>query len=159
MKPIYLALLILLFMQWPCFSKVLENKAISLSSEKYSFRDVCKAMGVKNNLVEVAKGQTKIDCTSRVVSILDFCKKNSSKRQSLIRGRVDVLSKNNVVCEYAKSVILKVECDTDFKCSSSIKNDCLKLKNAFAYTLELTHSSKLENSISCIYSSDEPLDI
>ncbi len=117
-------------------------------------------MGVKNNLLETAKGQTHIDCTSRVVSILDFCKKKSAKRQSLIRGRVDVLSKNNVVCEYAKSVILKIECGHDvFKCSANYKSDCLKLKDAFAYSLELGHSSKIEKVMTCIYSAEDSLDL
>mgnify|MGYP001123227899 CR=1 FL=1 len=117
-------------------------------------------MGVENNLIETTKGQTHIDCTSRVVSILEFCKKKSAKRQNLIRGRVDVLSKNNVVCEYAKSVILKVKCDGDvFKCSKNYKSDCLRLKSAFAYSLELSHSAKIENVISCIYSADESLDL
>ena len=113
-------------------------------------------MGVKNNLLEVAKGQTHIDCTSRVVSILDFCKKKSSKRQSLIRGRVDVLAKKGIVCEYAKSVVLKIECGHDtFKCSDIAESDCRKLRGVFAHSLELTHSSRLERKLSCFYSKED----
>ena len=113
-------------------------------------------MGVKNNLLDVAKGQTHVDCTSRVVSILDFCKKKSSKSQSLIRGRVDVLAEKGVVCEYAKSVVLKIECGHDtFKCSAVSDSDCKRLKGIFAYSLELTHSSRLERKLSCFYTKEE----
>lgn len=117
-------------------------------------------MGVENNLLETKVGLSKIDCTSRVVNILDFCKKKTSKRQNLIRGRVDVLSKNNVVCEYAKSVVLKIKCgESSFNCTTNAKEDCRKLKSVFAYSLEMTHASKIENKLTCIYTEDTPLDI
>ncbi|WP_417335354.1 hypothetical protein [Halobacteriovorax marinus] len=158
MRSIYLLTFLFLFLQWPSFSKVIENKAISLSREIYPFKTVCGDMGFKDSLIEQAVGNSKIDCTSRVVNILDFCKKKTSKRQNLIRGRVDALTKNNVVCEFAKSVVLKIDCSGDsFKCTNRKRLDCENLKKAFAYSLVLTHSAYDSRVLTCIYSDDGPL--
>jgi len=114
-------------------------------------------MGVKNNLLESASGMTKIDCTSRKVEIIDFCLQNTSSDKSFIRGRVDSLSKDKVLCEYADSVILKMSCDDKTVDCNNEKKSCKKLQSVFAFSLDNHHAGSKGKILTCIYSSDKEL--
>jgi hypothetical protein len=115
-------------------------------------------MGVQNNLLESAVGMTTIDCTSRKVSVLEFCKKRKSSRKSLIRGRVDSLDGTKAICEFAESVVLRITCDDKFVNCSKVKPSCEKLRPVFAYDLEFHHSSLNKNILSCFYTSSKELE-
>ncbi len=115
-------------------------------------------MGVKNNLLESASGMTAVDCTSRKVEIIDFCLKHVSEKMSFIRGRVDSLGKNKVLCEFADSVVLKITCDDKSVDCSKVKKSCKKLQNIFAFSLASHHAGSKKNILTCIYSSDHELE-
>ena len=115
-------------------------------------------MGVENNLLESAIGMTDIDCTSRKISILEFCKKRKASRKSLIRGRVDSLDKTKAICEFAESVILRITCNDKFVDCSKVESSCVKLKKVFAYDLEFHHSSVEKKILSCFYTSAKELE-
>lgn len=115
-------------------------------------------MGVENNLIESAIGMNEIDCTSRKVSILEFCKKRKSSRKSLIRGRVDSLDKTRAICEFAESVILRITCNDKYVDCSKVKQSCLSLRKVFAYDLDFHHSSISEKVLSCFYTSSKELE-
>jgi hypothetical protein len=125
----------------------------------YTFKEVCKSMGVENNLIETAIGMREIDCTSRKVSILEFCKKRKSSRKPLIRGRVDSLDKTKALCEFAESVVLRITCDSKFVNCSKAKKSCVDLKKIFAYGLVFHYSSKQENVLSCFYTTEKELEL
>ena len=127
--------------------------------KSYTFREVCKSMGVSNNLLESAVGMREIDCTSRKVSILEFCKKRKASRKSLIRGRVDSLEGDKALCEFADSVVLRITCDDKFADCKNEKKSCLKLKEIFAYGLEFHYSTKSTNVLNCFYTSGKELEL
>ncbi|WP_127716481.1 hypothetical protein [Halobacteriovorax sp. HLS] len=123
----------------------------------YTFREVCKSMGIENNLLESAVGMTEVDCTSRKVSILDFCKKRKSSQKPLIRGRVDSLDRTKALCEFAESVVLRISCDDKSVDCKNKKQSCLNLRAVFAYGLDF-HYSKIDKSIlSCFYTASKDL--
>lgn len=116
-------------------------------------------MGVKNNLLESAVGMTAIDCTSRRVEIIDFCLKVTASKKSFIRGRVDSISRDKVLCEFADSVILKMSCSDKLVDCKNEKKSCEKLQSVFAFSLASHHAGSKNDVLTCIYSSDKELEL
>lgn len=127
--------------------------------KNYTFREVCKSMGIENNLLESAVGMTEVDCTSRKVSILDFCKKRKSSQKPLIRGRIDSLDRTKVLCEFAESVVLRISCDDKSISCKAKKKSCLNLRPIFAYGLEFHYSKVDSNILSCFYTTSKELEL
>jgi hypothetical protein len=131
-----------------------------INSEKISFdyKKVCDVMGAKEAVIITAPTVNQLDCMGTKVTIIDFCLKDYAKDSKFIRAFVEPKQKV-VICEKAKRVILKYQCETkdSERCLDS-EIACFDLKKTLAYNLKVFHHSaqgtKDKKVISCIFDSE-----
>jgi hypothetical protein len=131
-----------------------------INSEKISheFKKVCESMGAKESVIVTAPTVNELDCMGTKIKVIDFCLKDYVKDSKFIRGFVDPKQKL-VICEKAKRVMLKYECETkdSERCIDS-EIACFDLKKTLAYNLKVFHHSvqttKSKKVVSCIFDSE-----
>ncbi|GAB4421345.1 MAG: hypothetical protein OHK0056_32200 [Bacteriovoracaceae bacterium] len=128
-------------------AEVLKLDITSREEEYISFKEACEFMGHKHNLLVDYPDLLNLNCMGKNVSIKDFCLKKYSGERKFLRGYVQPKLKE-VVCEFGQQVVLSVACDKRDKkyCEKPILG-CEKLREIYAYSLNLYHHSFLEKDV------------
>lgn len=146
-----------LLISFDSWTKVISFEPSNLSRKFHPFNEVCEHFGFKNNLMINPQGNAELDCMSRRANITKFCISKYGK--GLLRGKVDKISKN-VLCEFADTLRVKVECvGRDEKLCDKKEDSCLKLKEVFAVGLDLIDSSMDKKILTCTYLNNAEKDL
>lgn len=121
-------------------AKFLEYSRSSESKKEFSFSEVCKsALGISVPMIKAAN-INQLDCMGQKVWVSSYCKQVSKTDPYWIRSYVDS-DTNKVVCESARRVKIRYACKSGDELCSSAHLGCEFLKDSFAKSLSLNHSS------------------
>lgn len=151
-------ILFLFFIQLS-YAAVLKNDVGVLKRKSFSLKQACEKSGLKDNLLVDAINSTTLDCMGRELSVRKFCQNIESDGWQLLRGFVSE-SKSQVYCEYGETVSLTLSCDKEhYQYCQNAKKGCDELREVFAMTLNLMHSSLTgrPKNLNCHYSITDPL--
>lgn len=135
-------------------SFALEVDTVGLRQKKFSLKEVCEEMGLKDLLMVSARDQVRVDCMGKYIVAMDFCIKKLKNTKDLTRGYV-VADTKEVICEEGSDVTVKLPCVGAYRerCIDP-KTSCLKIRPAFAFQHELYHFSEVENTLNCRYQAE-----
>lgn len=117
----------------------------------FSYSDFCSVMKAKSSFLVSTINPSEIECFSEKFKINDFCVRKLELASSYARG-YGVDKEKKVYCEEARGVTVTIDCSHNQLLCKNPENNCEKLKNIYAYSLELTHSSQLNGKLNCYYS-------
>ncbi len=138
---------------------VLKNEVGVQKRKSFGLKAACEQFGFKDNLLVDVINPTTIDCMGRELSIRSFCQKVDGGGWQLLRGFASK-SKSQIYCEYGETVSLSLSCDEDhFQYCQNAHKGCDELREVFAMTLNLMHSSLTgtPKNLNCYYSISDPL--
>lgn len=138
---------------------VLKNDVGVQKRKSFSIKEACEKSGLKDNLLVDVINSTTLDCMGRELSIRSFCQKVDGGGWQLLRGFASK-SKSQVYCEYGETVSLSLSCDEEhYNYCQNPKKGCDELREVFAMTLNLMHSSLTgrPKNLNCYYSITDPL--
>lgn len=131
--------------------KIIKHESVDAHLSDYSYREFCETMKAKNNMLVSELPNNQIECFNEKFKIVDFCLRKLPLGSSLARGFA-ISTEKKVYCEVAKSVMLTLSCDSMVEICKRPKQSCEKIKNMYAYDLELAHASQIERNLNCYYS-------
>lgn len=138
---------------------VIKNEVGVQKRKSFSLKEACEKSGLKDNLLVDVINSSTLDCMGRELSIRTFCQKIDGAGWQLLRGFASK-SKSQVYCEYGETVSLSLSCDEEhYKFCQNAKKGCDELREVFAMTLNLMHSSLTgtPKNLNCYYSITDPL--
>ena len=130
-----------LFVTLEGLSKVKRLDYAKVKQEKVSFDKVCKTMTGKDVILAVFHDLVHVDCMGSLYPVTQFCKKQFTDVNHLVRGFADKQSQR-AYCIFSSQAILKWDCPTEgiFNCQLSAKDECENLKPIYANSLEVFKS-------------------
>ena len=132
--------------------KVLRNEVVGKSRQFSKVKDVCKSLGHKHLLMVSTVENHSVDCMGKTEKITKFCEKKYPKKKGLLRGIIDPVEKDKVICEFGENVRLKISCtDRHKKLCFVPHKSCKSLRKFYALRLSVIRSSTSANTLLCLY--------
>ena len=121
-------------------AKLIRFKHKLVGESKYSFTKVCETLLGKSVPLVQFKSIGELDCMGTIVRVQDYCIKSEAAKAYYTRALVSK-KKQKVICQSAKIVNLKYECEgkKDPYCLNE-KSGCKYFKKIMAYRLDLNYS-------------------
>lgn len=141
-------------------SHVLSYKVAGRVKKRFTYKEVCEDFGGKHLLLVHAVNTKSLDCMGESVDIFSFCKKKFKGKNNFLRGYINQ-KLDEAVCEFGESSALRISCQKSNEkwCHSPLKS-CQKLREYFAFNLELSHHSQFkkerDNVLNCHYTLKAP---
>jgi hypothetical protein len=153
MKNLYRAcLLTCLFFSQFSHAKIIKDDHYVIDAKEYSWEQVCKTLTKRASPLIEYSSVSGLDCMGEKVKVVKFCDEAEASNPYFTRAIVSK-SKRKVICQSAKRVIIKWECEgkEDNYCKD-IDVGCFLFKEKLARRLKLVHKSLTENKyLNCYF--------
>jgi hypothetical protein len=138
---IWACLLVCLFFAQASHAKIIKDEHYITSSYKYSWKEACRFLTKRDSPLIAYKSVDSLDCMGKTVKVISFCDDKQVTNPYFTRAIVSN-AKKQVICQSAKRVILKWECEgKEDKYCVDPEVGCFLFKERLARRLKLVHHS------------------
>ena len=128
----------------PNFKLVHEGRML----KKYSLKEACEKHFNESFILTSVENNSQLNCMGKVFNPRSLCSGEKMLNSLFTRALISE-NKNSVICEYATSAKVNLNCGhllIKKECAISAISACQKIKSHYARDLELIHAAKLNNN-------------
>ncbi|MFT6632428.1 MAG: hypothetical protein ACJAS4_002391 [Bacteriovoracaceae bacterium] len=144
---------------WACLffsqfsnAKLIKDDHYVIDTKEYTWEEVCKVSTKRASPLIEFSTISHLDCMGTKVAVVKFCDEVEASNPYFTRALVSK-TKRKVICQSAKRVIVKWECEgKDDRFCKDIEIGCFLFKEKLARRLKLVHKSLTENKyLNCYF--------
>ena len=136
-----------LFFYGPVFSKIIRDDHYVTGEKSFDWKQVCFKLTKRSSPLIEYKNIRELDCMGKAVKVVRFCDEIEAANPYFTRAIISK-SKKQVICQSAKRVVIKYECEgkADRYCKD-VDMGCFLFKEMLARRLKLAHQSLTDNQL------------